>query len=376
MRKLVLILPLLALLVLGCKTIEQQYIEPLYDQSHAMLIEKTVAALPIVDLIKSYVRPTEKIVIGNIENWTTDERVNYSLSTGEVKWKTNLDYVLMDQFILNLSTAGYKVLERDEDLLVRLLPEQGTNYRRHLLRKLPSDPSIVLMNAIEREGLEYVDPVNIQEVEKIATKDNTTLNLEIDRVNLPDVLNFYRELKNDYAGLEKDVKMSTADVVVAYRILECGIIYEPEQKREKMIDPETGKQKVAGKELWTLHFGREALARVYVRVMDAKTGEIRIATVLRKDNADTVTFQQGEFESLAAFNTRIRKYEEMLKAYHYTFYEHQLPSLKEALGEEAAQMTKGSDTTKLKKPNWVPWAIGGVGGIGVIAILAILFGGM
>lgn len=376
MRKLVLILPVLALLVLGCKTVEQQYIEPLYDQSHAMLIEKTVAGLPIVDLVKSYVRPTEKVVIGNIENWLTDERVNYSYSSGALSLKTNLDYVLMDQFILNLSTAGYKVLERDEDLLIRLLPEQGTTYRRHLLRRLPSDPSIVLMNAIEKEGLEYVDPVNIQEVEKIATKDNTTLNLEIERVNLPDVLTFYRELKNDYAGLEKDVKMSTADVVVAYRILECGIIYEPEQKKEKMIDPETGKQKVGGKELWTLHFGREALARVYVRVMDAKTGEIRIATILRKDNADTVTFQQGEFESLTAFNTRIRKYEQMLKAYHYTFYEHQLPSMKEALGEEATQISKGADTTKLTKVNWLPWAIGGAGGLAVLAVLGILLSGM
>ncbi len=376
-RKRVGIMMAVLLCLLGCETVEQQYVEPLYDQSHAMLIEKTVAELPIAELIKSFVRPTEKVVIGNIENTLTDERVNVSYSEGVRTLKTNLDYVIMDQFILNLSRAGYRVLERDEDMIIRLMPEQGATYRRNLLRRLPKDPSIVLMDSIEAEGLEYVDPVNIEEVEKISSKENTTLNLKIDRVNLPDVLSFYREMKNDYAGREKEVKMTSADVMVAYRILECGIIYEPEQKKEKMIDPQTGKSKVGGKELWTLHFGREALARVYVRVMDAKTGEIRTATTLRKDNADTVTFQQGEFESLTAFNARIREYEQMLKAYHYTFYEHQLPSMKQALGEdETAQLSKGTDTTKLKKVNWLPWAIGGVGGIGVIAMLAILLGGM
>jgi hypothetical protein len=375
-HKLIPILCAAAVSLLGCVTVEQQYIEPLYDQSHAMLIERTVAELAIADLVKSFVRPNEKVVIGNIENTTTDERVNVAYSEGERKLKTNLDYIIQDQFILNLSKAGYKVLERDEDMIIRLMPEQGASYKRNLLRRLPKDPSIVLMDAIDAEGLKYVDPVNIQEVEKISTKENQTLNLKVDRVNLPDIISFYREMKTDYAGLEKDVRMASADVMIAYRILECGIIYEPEQKKEKMIDPETGKQKVGGKELWTLHFGREALARVYVRVMDAKTGEIRTATVLRKDNADTVTFQQGEFESLTAFNLRIRKYEEMLKAYHYTFYEHQLPSMKAALGEQETQISKGVDTTKLKKVNWLPWAIGGAGGLSLIAILAIAFSGM
>jgi hypothetical protein len=365
-----------ALCLLGCTTVEQQYIEPLYDQSHAMLIEKTVAELPIAELIKSFVRPSDKIVVGSIENYITDERVNVSLSEGERTLKTNLDYVISDQFILNLSKAGYRVLERDEDMIIRLMPEQGATYRRNLLRRLPKDPSIVLMDSIEAEGLEYVDPINIQEVEKIEGKENTTLNFKIDRVHLPDVLSFYREMKTDYAGLEKDVKMTSADVMVAYRILECGIIYDPERKKEKMTDSATGKEKVGGKELWTLHFGREALARVYVRVMDAKTGEIRTAAILRKDNADTVTFQQGEFESLAAFNTRINEYENMLKAYHYTFYGHQLPSMKAALGEEETQLSKGVDTTKLKKVDWLPWALGGAGALSVLAVLGILLSGL
>ncbi len=65
MRKHVGIMMAVLLCMLGCETVEQQYVEPLYDQSHAMLIEKTVAELPIAELVKSFVRPTEKIVIGD-----------------------------------------------------------------------------------------------------------------------------------------------------------------------------------------------------------------------------------------------------------------------------------------------------------------------
>ncbi|MBN1834918.1 MAG: hypothetical protein JW820_03645, partial [Spirochaetales bacterium] len=205
-------LPGLVLLLAGCVTVEKQYIKPSYDQSHAVLIERTVADLAVAEMVQSYVRSTEKVVVANIERTTNDDFF--------------LTYMVDDHLIANLTQAGYKVLERDEDMIVRLMPEQSPTYKRKLLRTLPMDPALVLMDNIEKEGLDYVDPVQIDEWERVSAGEGKDINLRVDRVNLADVLTFYKDLKTDYRAIESEIKMTSADVIIAYRVLECGIVYD------------------------------------------------------------------------------------------------------------------------------------------------------
>ena len=291
---LILLLSLL-FMALGCQTINIQqetknYPKPTFDQSHAILIDKTVNGLPIVSTIRDYVKKDEKIVIACIEKWNSGDKAS--------------NYLIDDNFILNLVSEGYRVLERDDHMIIRILPEQTATYKRSLLGTIPTPPGVVILDSMEMFGPDYLSNLTTAELSDL-----------------------YRQLKDDYAIFDsQNSRMETANVILSYRLLECGIVCHIEKKQQGNIDIKTGKEDALSPKLWTYDIKRDSLVRLFVRVMDAKTGEIRIAKTVQNQLTDVVTLKQDKEESDPAFFARIDEYLLMLSKYHYTFYDQQLPN--------------------------------------------------
>jgi hypothetical protein len=120
--------------------------------------------------------------------------------------------------------------------------------------------------------------------------------------------------------------MESADVIVSYRLLEMGIRTQVNKRQE----PATAEMKAKGiyaDTPWTWNVNRECLARLFVRVMDSKSGEIRAAGLLQNMQSDkTVSLTQFKDEDDSTFNTRANAYVAALEKYHYSWFEQQLPN--------------------------------------------------
>jgi hypothetical protein len=299
----------------GCLVPPKYYPLPPLDQSHAIMIERAIAGLQIVPMVKDYIKRTEKVAVVSMEDLT---------SRGDQRFQLVVD----DNLIQSLTASGYRVLERDENMITRIIPEQGTTYKRRLLRQLPTHPSLTLMDGLEREGIGYVDPLELRTVtggsDREKAENDVTIN--VDRLNLAEVTGFYKQLKDDYQALEGQLlRMDTADVMVSYRILEFGILPDVFSRKIGKIDAETGREQFFSCKHWITDIKRDAVARLFVRVMDAKTGEVRIAKVLENCLTDTITLKQDKDEREGHYLKRLADYLALLDRYTYKWNDQQLP---------------------------------------------------
>lgn len=305
----------LVLAAAGCLVPPKYYPLPPLDQSHAIMIERAIAGLQIVPMVKDYIKRGEKVAVVSMEDLT---------SRGDQRFQLVVD----DNLIQSLTTAGYRVLERDENMITRIIPEQGTTYKRKLLRQLPTHPSITLMDGLEREGIGYVDPLQLREEMERAARESTgrDVTINVDRLSLVDVTGFYKQLKDDYQALEGQLlHMDTADVMVAYRILEFGILPDVFSRKLGKVDPESGRESFFSCKHWITDIKRDSVARLFVRVMDAKTGEVRIARVLENNLSDTITLKQDKDELEGHYLRRLADYLALLDKYTYKWNDQQLP---------------------------------------------------
>jgi hypothetical protein len=312
------------LLAAGCQsltptTVEKPVLKPTFDNSHAMLIEKAVNGLDIVKAVKDYVDQKEKLVVVGIETSKT-----YDLP---------VNYIIEDNMISNLVGASYSVLERDENLLSRMMYEQGDRYQR----VIPSAPSSILLRGIEKEGMHYLNPYT-----------NTTTDPNgVGVVNLKDSMEFFLKLSDFYKDMLGQVKVKNADVLISYRVLECGIMVEKEEpKKGSAAEPKAKPvdAKTATASLLKVYFKREAMARLAIRVVDAKTGEVRYAGVLENRSKDSLPFEQEQGQSEADFRNNVAQYQGYLQNYHYTFYDQQLPNVNGIRQEQEEIKTQSQNT--------------------------------
>lgn len=184
------------------------------------------------------------------------------------------------------------------------------------------------MDGLEREGIGYVDPLQLREEAVRAANENAgrDVTINVDRLNLADVTGFYKQLKDDYQALEGQLlHMDTADVMVSYRILEFGILPDVFSRKIGKIDPETGRERFFSRKYWITDIKRDAVARLFVRVMDAKTGEVRVAKVVENSLSDTITLKQDKDEREAHYLRRLADYLALLDKYTYKWNDQQLP---------------------------------------------------
>ena len=248
---------MLGILTTGCAV--QSY--PRFEDSNQVFLEETIAGLDLVRAVKHVIPERSRICLASMETSTTRDFPVIAM--------------IEDGMITTLRESGYVLLERDDDMLRRLAAEGGDPGYRFLY--LPSDESTVSARAgvtgvAHGLGVSY-GGYGVREVERVSGG-------------------------NREEALVFDTSLATAEYVISYRVLECGIIYRPGSG--------------------TTLKEREGLTRLHIRVTDVDTGEVLFA-----GNVDNT--QEDEIKS--------RDVDE-LSDFHYSFYSPALPVVKGTSSEK------------------------------------------
>ena len=225
-----------------------------YESSNASLIQKSIKNLNTVNNLKEYLSKNDKIVfIGTEDKKTRDWSIPATIEDEVIK-----------EFVVN----GYNILERDNDLIYRMLSEEQENYI-HINREKKNMYGYAVSKKEAEYGSAYI--YGYADAKSQAERQEVT--------------NF----KETYNS-----QLSSADKIISYRVIESGIHYYNENDNP---DAKFGELK------------REARTILEVRLIDSKTSEILNALTL---------------DGIASDNVR-EEDRDALKDFGYRFYRHSLP---------------------------------------------------
>ena len=243
-----------------------------FDKTNPVKIEESVKGLNIVDFVSGKITKSEPIILKSIEQpmffTGISNGTKYNISTKALDWGTK--YLIEDNLITSLLDNGFRVLERDPEVMESLFSESGERY--------------ALLNFEEIYGF---DKDNEDKSEKKG--------IEISRDFLNELIkskNVSDEKSESSRKYQLLTDLYSADKLLTYRVLECGIIY-------KNIDMDL------------INVQRLARTRLHCRLENAKTGEILSSGIIENEIKDIIP------------RDKIKEYEEM----HYTFYNHSLPNM-------------------------------------------------
>lgn len=192
--------------------------QDLYLMSNQVFLEETVDELDISKTIKNRIPKKSNIVLRNIELDETSDRKIIAL--------------VEDQLIAQLVNSGYRVLERDENVIKRTLEERYSGAKFSLFKK----------------DIKSSDNQSSEKMTVKAKKNQTEITVDsLSTTNGDDYL-----VKTHLTG---------ADYIISYRIQELGINYSDGDKNS---------------------VARSSIVRLHVRAENARTGAIVIA-----DNIDS-----------------------------------------------------------------------------------------
>jgi len=266
-----------------------------YEKTNASLIHKSIKDLNTLESLKSKINKSDKIVIVGVEDYKTGD---YSLLA-----------TLEDEIIKEFVSEGYKVLERDNDMVYRLFSEESSNYK-YMNRVKSYDKT----NAYDLSGSSLFGSAN----------DGTSNAYLSGNAYSKSASASYSQ--NNY-NQEYQSSLESADKIISYRVIESGIVYDYDEKDAQMGEVE-----------------REARTILEVRLTDAKTSEILSAITLDGSANDFVKEQDVK----------------ALKEFSYRYYSHTLP-------KTHGNPTKA--TVKLAKINPWPVILGVTGGILLLILL-------
>jgi hypothetical protein len=223
-----------------------------YEKTNASLIQKSIKNLKAVDNLKSKINKLDKIAIVGVEDYKTGD---YSLLA-----------TLEDEIIKEFVTSGYKILERDNDMVYRLFSEESKKYK-HVNRVKGAKYGVSVSSKSEDVNSYYL-------------YGNSRSN---SGSSFSEIKNYDQEFQST---------LQSADKIISYRVIESGIIYDYEEKDAKVGEVE-----------------REARTILEVRLTDAKTSEILLAVTLDGTANDFVNDNDVK----------------ALKDFSYRYYSHTLP---------------------------------------------------
>ena len=270
-----------------------------YEKTNASLIQKSIKNLNALEKLKSKINKTDKIAIVGMEDYKTSD---YSLLA-----------TLEDEIIKEFVIQGYKVLERDNDMVYRLFSEESPNYK-YINRVKSYDKS----NAYDVSGSSVFGAAN-------DSYNNAYLSGKA--YNKSASASYSQENYNQ----EYQSSLQSADKIISYRVIESGIVYDYDEKEAEIDEVE-----------------REARTILEVRLTDAKTSEIL--------SAITLDGKANDFVKIEDINA--------LKEFSYRYYSHTLP-------KTHGNPTQSTFTGNKKMSAW-PW-IGGLSGI--ILLVSLIAGG-
>ena len=269
-----------------------------YEKTNASLIQKSIKNLNTVDNLKSKINKADKIAIVGVEDYDGGD---YALLA-----------TLEDEIIKEFVSKGYKILERDNDMVYRLFSEESPNYK--------------YINKIESYGGSSAYDLSSAKIIGSASDGyNSRAYLSGSSASLAKSESYSQTNYNQ----EYQSSLQSADKIISYRVIESGIVYDYDEKDAKMGEVE-----------------REARTILEVRLTDAKTSEILSAITLDGKANDFV--KEGDVSALKSFS--------------YRYYSHTFPK------------THGNPTqATVKSKNANPWPF--IGGIGGVLLLIILLSG-
>ena len=269
-----------------------------YEKTNASLIQKSIKDLNTVDNLKSKISKADKIAIVGVEDYDGGD---YSLLA-----------TLEDEIIKEFVMGGYKVLERDNDMVYRLFSEESPNYK--------------YINKIKSHDGSYSYDLSRSSLSGSANDGYSSAYLSGSSASQSESGSYAQENYNQ----EYQSSLQSADKIISYRVIESGIVYDYDEKEAGIGEIE-----------------REARTILEVRLTDAKTSEILSAITLDGKANDFVK----------------EKDVSALKSFSYRYYSHTFPK------------TYGNPTNatvKAKKVN--PWPV--VGGVlGGVLLLILLIPG-
>jgi len=264
------VLPILLIWFVGCTP--QAEIQ--FEDSNQLFLERTFEKIDLSNTMNELVPPGSSVCVVSMESDKTIDSPIVAL--------------VEDNLIEQLITSGYSVLERDDDLVRRIIQESsGENYQYTFFpgRIVVKGQTSSLFGNSWGYGVGGASSASLIEG---AFADTV---------------------------LVVPTNMSSAEYIVAYRILECGLVYRKADK--------PGIKK------------REAQVRLHVRIHDAKSGSIVLAKNFEARDEDLIDKESAKW----------------LSNYHYTFFGADHPRYKgQEYGTRNIEGKKANEGTDSKNP--------------------------
>jgi len=252
----VLLLGVLTILFSGCATTQKSIS---FKDSNAYFLRENIKKIDINE-ITEHLKKEENVILVSTE--TEDTYDHY------------LNATIEDVILEKLVNEGYNVLERDNDLIYRLISESETNYSHYLKNKRK-----LYMNsgAIGFSNASYYNP--------LLSSSNVGGSLYASGSNVFE--------KENFDEIKIETKLITADKILAYRVIENGIVYEDESK--------------------TISDSLNRVANIILsfRIEDAKTGKIISITDIEQTSIDEIS----------------KKDKKLIENFHYRNYPFSYPNI-------------------------------------------------
>ncbi len=236
----------------------RQYRYPKYENSNQIFIENTIEKLDIGKELDFSTLKKSKVILRSLE---TNQTLDYPLIA-----------MIEDNLIRSLINNRFMVLERDENAVKDMIEESQ------------SSKFSLLLQGDRGGGRYYME----------GTGEKGSRIIEVKEESMPLL----------------GTRLSSADYMISYRILECGLNYE-EIESDKV------------------HIKRNCLVRLSVRVQRTSTGEIKYADTFEAKNSDTIE----------------KSFVDPLSSFHYAFFSHKYPVQGGPIKEGAKMVKPESETT-------------------------------
>lgn len=255
-----------------------QHPNVMFDDSHQRFIEETMAGLSIPETMLDQMAKTSSVSLVSLEKEETGDMPLIAL--------------VEDALIYQLLGKGYALVERDADMIARFMAEGRAETYTHTL--LPTDLTI-------RQSGAYGGVRGGRSSWDYYTAGWGGVSSE--------VMNVHGVGRDSLLTI--DTPMKPADYIIAYRILECGLVH-------RTGDGFKSRQ-------------REARVRLHMRLHDAKTGVIVAAQTVENVKTDEVDASAMKW----------------LRNYHYRYY---APDMPVQSGNWGTRYIGGGTKTNDKKP--------------------------
>ena len=224
-----------------------------YEKTNASLIQKSIKNLNTLDVLKSKIKKTDKIIIVGVEDYKTSD---YSLLA-----------TLEDEIIKDFVNQGYNILERDNDMLYRLFAEESKNYK--------------YVNRVKQYDRSHAYKQSASSLYGSANDGYNSAYLSGSGYSESGSSAYSQENYNQ----QYQSTLNSADKIISYRVIESGIVYDYDEKEAEIGEVE-----------------REARTILEVRLTDAKTSEILSAVTLDGKANDFV--QERDVRAFKTFSYR------------------------------------------------------------------------